>query len=453
MLSGDNGILQRATDAKSQTGVGQEKETIALAYNSALAKKVGNGNSSAITDSELNDELDRSEASASGSPIIVTFTKTGNAYEIDSNGVIKPSIPKDPNAQMTIAEAKANETVFDNKTTLIDDYNNEIIVPKGFKISDVSGTNIKVGIVIDDGIGNQYVWIPVSNINHDGSNKIKVNSADEEGVEITLGRYTFATSSPGNPTLTDGKYQYANSYNTPVGLAGTPTTVPESTRFCRELTTYQISNGLGDTTGTNTTARGKKQADNSYNGIQGFIESVEANKGYYIARYEASYRTNGKAGSIPSTSSDTTLALTSAPATRTPGDLWNFVTQGDAATACYDLYTTVNSDLMNSYAWDTAIIYIQEMENTNYANKNRGSNTTLKNTGYTGDEKCKIFDMAANEYEWTTEYSAYTNGPEAHHCVYRGGAVNNSRNYTRNRYSAQATGSNRFLSFRSILYL
>ena len=59
MLSGDNGILQRATDAKSQTGVGQEKETIALAYNSALAKKVGNGNSSAITDSELNDELDR----------------------------------------------------------------------------------------------------------------------------------------------------------------------------------------------------------------------------------------------------------------------------------------------------------------------------------------------------------------------------------------------------------
>ena len=97
MLSGDNGILQRATDAKTYTGVGQEKETIALAYNSALAKKASNGNSNAVTDSELNDELDNSEATASGNPIIVTFTKSGNVYEIDSNGRIKPNTPKDPN--------------------------------------------------------------------------------------------------------------------------------------------------------------------------------------------------------------------------------------------------------------------------------------------------------------------------------------------------------------------
>ena len=93
MLSGNNGILQRATDAKTQTEIGQEKEIIALAYNAALAKKVGNGNSSAITSSELNDELDNTEATASGNPIIVTFSKSGNAYEIDNNGNIKDSIP------------------------------------------------------------------------------------------------------------------------------------------------------------------------------------------------------------------------------------------------------------------------------------------------------------------------------------------------------------------------
>ena len=40
MLSGDNSILQKATDAKTQTGIGQEKEIVALAYNSALAKKL-----------------------------------------------------------------------------------------------------------------------------------------------------------------------------------------------------------------------------------------------------------------------------------------------------------------------------------------------------------------------------------------------------------------------------
>ena len=117
----------------------------------------------------------------------------------------------------------------------------------------------------------------------------------------------------------------------------------------------------------------------TFNGIKGFIESVQDNKGYYVARYEASYRTNGKAGSIPSTSSAETLALESAPTNRNAGDLWNFITQKDAAIACGDLYATVNSDLMNSYAWDTAIVYIQAMGNTNYANIGRENNTTLLN--------------------------------------------------------------------------
>ena len=74
MLSGDNGILSKATDTKTETEKGQEKEIIALAYNSALAKKVSNGNSSVVTDSELSEELNSNEATASGNPIIVTFS-------------------------------------------------------------------------------------------------------------------------------------------------------------------------------------------------------------------------------------------------------------------------------------------------------------------------------------------------------------------------------------------
>ena len=48
MITGNNGILQRTTEAKEQTIIGQEKEIIALAYNSALAKKVSNGDSTAV---------------------------------------------------------------------------------------------------------------------------------------------------------------------------------------------------------------------------------------------------------------------------------------------------------------------------------------------------------------------------------------------------------------------
>jgi competence protein ComGC len=39
MLTGQNGILKRAGEAEEKTGIGQEKEIIALAYNSAVAKK------------------------------------------------------------------------------------------------------------------------------------------------------------------------------------------------------------------------------------------------------------------------------------------------------------------------------------------------------------------------------------------------------------------------------
>jgi len=39
MLSGDNGILQKATTAKTESEIGQEQEIIGLAYNASLIKK------------------------------------------------------------------------------------------------------------------------------------------------------------------------------------------------------------------------------------------------------------------------------------------------------------------------------------------------------------------------------------------------------------------------------
>ena len=43
-LTGDNGILTKATKAKEDTEVGEEKEQISIAYTGALAKKEGEMN-------------------------------------------------------------------------------------------------------------------------------------------------------------------------------------------------------------------------------------------------------------------------------------------------------------------------------------------------------------------------------------------------------------------------
>ena len=89
MLYGNNGILQNATTAKTESEISQEKEIIALAYNAALAKKRGDMDLTQVTAQDLNPELTQQGASASeDNPIIVTFNNSNRQYKIETNGKI-----------------------------------------------------------------------------------------------------------------------------------------------------------------------------------------------------------------------------------------------------------------------------------------------------------------------------------------------------------------------------
>ena len=118
MLSGDNGILQRATDAKEITGVGQEKESISLAYNSVIIDKTSRGDNSSVTGAELDPAIKTYDAGASAEnrddQIIVTFAN-GHKYSISSSGVV-------------------NEyTSSDAKTAILSSFN---VFNMGFQIAD-----------------------------------------------------------------------------------------------------------------------------------------------------------------------------------------------------------------------------------------------------------------------------------------------------------------------------
>ena len=138
-----------------------------------------------------------------------------------------------------------------------------------------------------------------------------------------------------------------------------------------------------------------------------------------------------------------------------PRTLWNWITQLDVSKVAINTYegnTSVKSDLINSYAWDTAIVYIQEAGNTNYANQ-KSKNSRLANTGKNADEVCKINDMASNVFEWTTEYSSNTRTGIAFPCTFRGGGYNYSNRYTADRNDLNATYSHSSIGFRLSLYL
>ena len=322
---------------------------------------------------------------------------------------------------------------FEAPTTVKDTNGNLIKVPQGFKIAQDSGLNVTEGIVIEDndikeGIGNnrgnQYVWVPVGN-------RIKKN--DGTTVNITLGRYTFADGTSDKDT------------NGNVLAKGTPTLKQSGKNYTqeviinsyyKELATSRVGVASSGTDGLNTTALN----------LNGFIDSVKANGGYYIARYEASYGADGKANSkVSNTASKSTP--------NKEGQLWNNIKQINAATASRNLYNTVNSDLINSYAWDTAIVYIQNFSGDTDYSRQTPLNTSLANTGVNSDEKCKINDMASNTREWTTEYCTYTSSSNASPCALRGGNYYDDSSYTDSRSSGNAAYSNGSISFRSALYM
>ena len=233
--------------------------------------------------------------------------------------------------------------------------NNKIVVPAGFKIVSNADTNnattVDKGIVIEDATSSATA----------GSQFVwipvgTITKEDGATVEINLNRYTF-----------DGN--------------GIPTAQGESA----------INSCFSETA-----SRGNTVAKN----ITNFKNSVTTNGGYYIGRYEA--RKNATSGKLTEVNSDS---------------VWNNITQPDAATQARNMYDEkqpFTSDLMNSYAWDTATVFLQSCgTNNKYSRQTRVSSslaTTGTNNQTTKDVQCNVFDMASNVREWTTETSSSSSG-------------------------------------------
>ncbi len=283
------------------------------------------------------------------------------------------------------------------------------------------GTTVPEGIVIQDVNGNQFVWIPVGRVYKDNTG---TNYSD-----IQLGRYTFDTNN-GTPT--------------PVQLAYTEES-PENYKRLVTIDSYYQEYA------TRSNPDGNTYLNTIAKDLGKFVDSVRNNGGYYLARYEASY---GSGSSIENYKPLSKVSTSTTFSTATVGSLWNNVNQIDAAKISRNMYNNdsnvgVESDLVNSYAYDTAIVFIQEMGNDNYANK-KSVNSLLANTGTTGDKVCNIYDMASNCSEWITEYSIY-NAISPNTSVYRGGTYRYGFNTAR-RDPSNVSYKNIDLTFREILY-
>ena len=321
----------------------------------------------------------------------------------------------------TLESVKGTETT---NTTVKDNLGNKVVVPAGFKVINPT-ENVTNGIVVEDVTheatkGSQFVWIPVGDV-------IKDSAGNKE--TITLRRYVFNADGSVNTELS--KTEPGDQLKTSSGYS------------------YYFTEGLKDSTTSNTHAKDIEDFKNKVNNIT---------HGYYIGRYEA--RDKDATETRTSSSNKTNQVVCTAN-----NYVYNYVKHQEAATLSRAMYKDSNfeSDLMNSYAWDTAVYFLQKFDNR--ANKaslkpysqQTSLNNSLASQGTNSLEEinkqdviCNVYDMASNCFEWTTETYSNTGYP----CTVRGGyyVISNSNGYTSYRDSFKDSISGN-CSFRPLLYM
>lgn len=336
---------------------------------------------------------------------------------------------------------ESGETMVSN-TIAVDEYQNYITIPAGFKVSSDSGTSSQAGIVIEDvnagdnyTVGNQFVWIPIGQVNTNSYSDAKT---------IELSRYSFSRA----PLLGVNAYDDGK--------------VIEKNYTQREYLepTDGVDVSYGETLlGTLYDRIYTKEAENSE-----FSSSAENAKGYYIGRYEARKGENNNATQI---------------STQYVYDLYSKTDpQQVAIELCENMYNNSNfkTTLVNSYAWDTAIKAIDTLvygKSKYHTTAGYSSTTEHSSPNYLGKKESamKIYDMGGNFAEITTEIRIKSSiSTEVTGYIVRGGCGWNTNDflidnvaytltYKYENYRAgarvpyQSMGIGGFAAFRPILYI
>ena len=358
--------------------------------------------------------------------------------EVNENTTLEGYLEKiEDNLPITIEEAMEPKML--NKkvnSDVTDKYGNKITVPAGFKIlvDETTGytketIDVTQGIVIEDAQGNQFVWVPVGNIYY----------SETEYKTITLGRYSNFTANDA------GEY--------------IPAQIAENYAVATVINEYYTE----DTKANHDEVFKNEIAED----IGAFVTSAIKKGEYYLARYEAgvmNYDSNKSTSKNSNNEIDWTgyvaeegkeLQLVSKKNVQP----WNYVTQLKASELSKNMYTSNNfkSDLINSYAWDTAIVFIQtfstESDAKNYANLNKSNKYCPTNTGTMIDKYCNIDGMSSNCSELSTETSSKVGAPVVLRGGYRSTSVGKNSEVTSSRRSMDPYFILNGFAFRPLLYV
>ena len=403
-LTGNNGILKQANQAKENNNSAAAKEKVEVEALGSIDKS-GKFNESTFEEN-VTKNIKGSTVKKSGSSLIVTvdgYDVTVDKETGEVTGVVKS------NGEKPTTGVKPGTVVSKTEKNNYSDGTNTATIPEGFTVDETENT-ISSGLVVHGSDGSEFVWVPVPDINSmaqcstaGGSCKLQLNGD-------TLKCTTH------NSTDIVGKIY--------------------STELCKNSiddtanTTYSADSGLREPAIV-------KEYDNnsSYNTIglklsdmqrdyRNMAAKVAKYGGFYVGRYETSLSdaTESSAGTNGKVQSKQGVIPTSA---------------GNSATSSwYGLYskqkgyTGKNGSVESSMIWgsqyDAMLNWaktgndIDKITNTSLGNNSRGNVTTTGNSNYSDDSINNIRDLGGNLVEWTLE--AY----RTNYRVRRGGDYRNA---------------------------
>ena len=294
-------------------------------------------------------------------PADVQIEETEQAKFIESanlfNGYYKSSTD---NTVIYIVNEEKWSMTYDKNGEFKDKNGDVATIPAGFQVSETLGMNtIQEGLVIQDEEGNQFVWIPVDDIND-----IAKETSNENGNTNYEGKlYDFKSTSAKEK---DG-----------YGVGTESNREPDIISDDNNGDNLYLINNLLKTTYTDSSELGKTLQED-YNTI---INSISTYHGFYVSRYEISKSSNNTAQSKP----DNTV----------------LTTETGSANKWYGLYaygkTYNTSSVGSSMIWGSqydAIMRWMQKERIDVTDIGT-SNQTLKN----------IYDLCDGYYELTLEAS------------------------------------------------
>ena len=331
-----------------------------------------------------------------------------------------------------------------NTTEEIKTENDKIELKLENEEKDIESTNILVEI--DEDLENYEIILPDETVSTEANTEYKVT---ENGIY----KFTLVLE---NGTKIEKEIEVTN-LREKLKTEKKPTYIPEG--FLHKTGTYESGYVISDEYGNefvwvpvesgkltrkNSSKNQYKETDSTSKAL---VNSVAKNYGFYISRYEAS-KADYDGTIIAGSFSDV--------------EPWNNVNYTEAKKVAEMFseifgYNDIKSSLINSYAWDTTLLWLNKKEKSYSTSLEYGNYSEEINKCGESEKDCinNIYDLAGNLKEWTTEINTTAQknetGDDITSRVIRGGSCNQKKSAS-SQISYSEDAIDEYWGFRIILY-